>query len=373
MESFLKTHCRDDIPYGYCNIGNICYLFTQLIGFAAILPQIHQIWMYQSVDALHILWPTLLFTSSLTAVFYVFDFEKRAFFKASAVYFPIVYFLFLAEFWIFNKKNPQKRLLFTAVIAIVWACILVVELTVPDGPMKLQWVNVILYSIKILPQLMLNIWLRTTFGQSSISVLLYCLMSSFGYLSICLLEVPLQFQMMYYLSSSLAYMNAIQVLWYPRPTVPKKKTQTYGTMHDPMDYTIPFEEHQKQNEDIELNEHKESENEEMNVDAIVKACSSNETSCVASYGRSQTINVVGYFHRLKEKSCIEIALLIYLCIGLIAFTVGLAVRADTFWTIFGPLSMFAVLFLTSLYRDYNEGSLSCYFFTDMHYRIFGES
>ena len=123
-----------------------------MIGFAAILPQIHQIWMYQSVDALHILWPTLLFTSSLTSVFYVFDFEKRAFFKASAVYFPIVYFLFLAEFWIFNKKNPQKRLLFTAVIAIVWACILVVELTVPDGPMKLQWVNVILYSIKILPQ-----------------------------------------------------------------------------------------------------------------------------------------------------------------------------------------------------------------------------
>ena len=58
---------------------------------------------------------------------------------------------------------------------------------------------------------MLNIWLRTTFGQSSISVLLYCLMSSFGYLSICLLEVPLETQMMYYLSSSLAYMNAIQV------------------------------------------------------------------------------------------------------------------------------------------------------------------
>lgn len=163
MESFLKTHCREDIPYDYCNIGNICYLFTQLIGFAAILPQIHQIWMYQSVDALHILWPTLLFTSSLTQVFYVFDFERRAFFKASAVYFPVVYFLFLTEFWIFNKKNPQKRLLFTAVIAIVWACLLVVELTVPDGPLKLRWVTVVLYSIKILPQVcLLILWILDT-------------------------------------------------------------------------------------------------------------------------------------------------------------------------------------------------------------------
>ena len=151
-------------------------------------------------------------------------------------------------------------------------------------------------------------------------------------------------------------------------------------MHDSTDYAVPFEDHQvvyKNNEDgdIELPDaHKESENEGIDVDAIVKACSSTEASCrVASYGRSQTINLVGHFHRLKEKNCIEITLLAYLSIGLVAFTVGLAVRSNIFWAVFGPLSIFGVLFLTSLYRDYNEGSLSCYFFTDIHYRLFGES
>lgn len=149
-------------------------------------------------------------------------------------------------------------------------------------------------------------------------------------------------------------------------------------MHDPTDYTIPFEEQvtYKNNDEVDIGLSDtpiEPENEGLDVDAIVRACSSNETSCVASYGRSQTINLVGYFHRLKEKNCIEIALLTYLVTGLIAFTVGLAVRADTFWTVFGPLSIFIILLFTSLYRDYKEGSLSFYFFTDIHYRIFGES
>lgn len=149
-------------------------------------------------------------------------------------------------------------------------------------------------------------------------------------------------------------------------------------MHDPTDYTIPFDEQvaYKSNDEVDLglsDTPKEPENEGIDVDAIVRACSSNETSCVASYGRSQTINLVGYFHRLKEKNCIEVGLLVYLVIGLIAFTVGLAIRSNTFWTVVGPLSIFVMLLITSLYRDYKEGSLSCYFFTDIHYRMFGGS
>lgn len=158
MQEFLKTHCRSDLDKEFCDIGNICYLFTQIIGFTAILPQIHQIWMYQSVDALHILWPTTLVTASLTQAFYVFALEKRTFFKISAVYFPVIYTLFLIEFWLFSRKNGQKKLLYAALCIILWASILTLELTVsfPDGASKLEWITVVVYSIKILPQVNLT-------------------------------------------------------------------------------------------------------------------------------------------------------------------------------------------------------------------------
>lgn len=166
-------------------------------------------------------------------------------------------------------------------------------------------------------------------------------------------------------------------MWYPKPEFPKKKKHTYGTMTDSQDYSIPFEErntvYKPDEENIELPVTQKEEKEEYDIDAIIKLTSSKETSYGSSFGRSQTINIVGYCHRLKQKSCVEMLLLTYLIAGLIAFTIGLGIRTNTFWTVFGPVSMFFMLFLTSLYRDYREGSLSCDFFSEIHYKVFGDS
>ena len=106
---------------------------------------------------------------------------------------------------------------------------------------------------------------------------------------------------------------------------------------------------------------------------IVKIISSNETSSAASsLGRSQTINLVGYYERIRQKTWWEILLLAYLIVGLFMYTVGLCITANTFWAVFGPVSMFGLLFFTSLYRDYQEGSLSCCFLTELRYKVFGD-
>lgn len=154
MTSFLKIHCRNEWSVHICDIGNICSLFADLIGFSSLLPQIYQTWNYKSVEAMHVLWPTALFTASLANTFYIFATEKRAFFKISAVYFPIVYMLFLSEFWFYTKKNPIKKLSYAAVCVIFWACLLTIELTVsfPDGSKKLEWITVVVFSINIIPQ-----------------------------------------------------------------------------------------------------------------------------------------------------------------------------------------------------------------------------
>ena len=152
--SFLKTYCRADLSFRYCDLGNIFALFWQIIGFTAVLPQIHQIWAFQTVDAVHVLWPTILVTSSLANAFYVFSVEKRSFFKLAAVYYPIIYMIFLIEFWLLTKKSAQKKLLYAAICIIVWASLLTIELTVSfsDGAKKLNWISIVFYSLKIVPQ-----------------------------------------------------------------------------------------------------------------------------------------------------------------------------------------------------------------------------
>ena len=100
------------------------------------------------------LWPTILLTASLANSFYVFSVEKRTFFKLAAVYYPIVYLIFLIEFWLLTKKSAQKKLLYAAVCTIMWASLLTIELTVSyaDGAKKLNWISIVFYSVKIVPQ-----------------------------------------------------------------------------------------------------------------------------------------------------------------------------------------------------------------------------
>lgn len=156
--SFWKTYCRDDLSFRYCDLGNIFSVFWQIIGFTAILPQIHLVWATQTVEAVHVLWPTILMTAALSNTFYVFSVDDRAFFKLASVYYPIIYVIFLVEIWLLTKKNAQKKLLYAAVCIILWASLLTIELTVSfsDGAKKLNWVSIVLYSIKIVPQVSCN-------------------------------------------------------------------------------------------------------------------------------------------------------------------------------------------------------------------------
>ena len=159
----------------------------------------------------------------------------------------------------------------------------------------------------------------------------------------------------------------LQVIWYPRPVLQKERRINYGTIIDSQDYSVPFEDRNiviAVDENIQMTTTKES---------TFRVGSSHETSYASSYANSQTVSIVAYFRRLKEKVWWQILILLYLFIALILLAVGLGFTVNTFWAIFGPVSMFAVLFITSLFRDYKEGNLSCYFWSDMRYRLFGTS
>ena len=170
--------------------------------------------------------------------------------------------------------------------------------------------------------------------------------------------------------STLIFIKLIfQVIWYPKPILLKDRHINYGTIIDSQDYSVPFEDRnavisETNDENIEMTIKKETEN---------RSGSSHETSYASSSERNQTIDIVSYFRRLKETAWWQNVILIYLFLSLILFTVGLGVSANTFWTVFGPVSMFIVLFITSLYRDFKEGALHCYFWSDIHYQLFETS
>ena len=139
-------------------------------------------------------------------------------------------------------------------------------------------------------------------------------------------------------------------------------------MQDSQDYSIPFEDRyqtftrtpEERESDATVRESPGSSEVIVPPDNMIKILSSCETSSGASLnGRSQTINVIRYYERLKVKSCWEVMVLVYLMAGLVVFTVGLCITANTFWAVCGPVSMFILLFLSSLHRDYQEGSLDC--------------
>jgi len=378
--SFLQTDCRSDLPPHICDLGNVFAVFWQLIGFTAILPQIHLIWQYQSVRAVHVLWPTMLFTASLAYAFNVFAVERRLFFKLAAVYYPIVYFILLVEFWLLTKKSAQKKLLYAAVCTILWACLLTIGLTVnfSDGVQRLNWISIVFYSVKIIPQLLLNIFMRTTSGQSSISVLLYCMEASCAFLSTYLLEQELEYRVMHYMSTSLYYINGIQVAWYVSYRTETIEKIHYGsTIHESQDYSAPFEERNNiglhrtlQNEELEMKDSVDKTivgggvvGGDTNLLAeggnMVKVISSCEGSLRVSLGEGHSLDMSSYYQRLKMKSCWEIMLLFYLVGGLGGFTIALCVTANTFRAICGPVSMFGMLFISSLIRDCKDGALQC--------------
>lgn len=153
-------------------------------------------------------------------------------------------------------------------------------------------------------------------------------------------------------------------------------------MGESQDYSAPFDERHKINaappptmssaaDDDELELQRQLQ-QQQRPEYMVKIVSSNETSMGSSLSRSQTINLIGYYERFKQKSWWEMGLLLYLMFGLFVYTIGLCITANTFWAVFGPVSMFCFLFVASLHRDYQEGSLRCSFLSDFRYMIFGD-
>ncbi|XP_070560814.1 uncharacterized protein [Ptychodera flava] len=213
----LTQNCRLEWPEAVCIFANVCGLTSTAIWFVVLFPQIVKNWRRKSVVGLSILWATANFTASLINLFFVLRIGQLPLYvKISAVYMPVLELSLLVQFWIYGTQyNSKLKWAYLMACLLLWAVIIIVQL-LTDVYMEFQWCAIVLWSVETFPQVVLNMQRMSTSGQSTHSVALALFGKTTDFLSNYLLILPLQSVVMTYYSSTMAYINGVQVLWYWR-------------------------------------------------------------------------------------------------------------------------------------------------------------
>ncbi|CAH1802004.1 unnamed protein product [Owenia fusiformis] len=212
----LLQNCRPGWPGGVCIFANICGFISNGIWFTVLVPQLWKNFRRKSVIGLSVLWATANFTASLNNLFFVFKLGALPLYvKIEAVYMPILELTMLMQFMRYGVHPLRNKLLYLCACALTWSIIIAIQLAA-NVYQEMQWISVTLWCIETFPQVMLNMKRRSTSGQSTYSVSLSMIGKTTDFLSNYLLVMPLQNIIMIYFSSSLAYINGIQVALYPR-------------------------------------------------------------------------------------------------------------------------------------------------------------
>ncbi|XP_033744604.1 uncharacterized protein LOC117330433 [Pecten maximus] len=213
----LERNCRPEWALWTCVAANICGLTSTTLWFLVLLPQVYKNFRRKSVVGLSILWATANFTASLVNIFFVFLYASLPVYSSiNAVYMPILEFTILVQFWLYNSEFSKKaKYCYAAGCAVIWGTIITIQLTTRMFA-EMQWVAITLWCVETLPQIVLNLKLRSTSGQSTRSAVIATIGKMTDFLATYGLVIPLQYVVMAYFSSSVAYVNGIQIAWYYR-------------------------------------------------------------------------------------------------------------------------------------------------------------
>ncbi|XP_066018233.1 uncharacterized protein [Pocillopora verrucosa] len=214
--NLLYENCRKTWPKAWCAFANVCGFISCAIWLFVLFPQICKNRKRRSVEGLSILWATANFTASLANFFFAFSVALPMYIRILAVCMSILEFYILLQFWYYSKHTMRMKLSYGAVCVLIWIAVISLDLSVTDAAEKVQWLAIVLWSIESFPQIILNMRRRTTDGQSTLSVVITLVGKTTDFLANYLLLLPARYVVMTYFSCTLAFINGIQVIWYPK-------------------------------------------------------------------------------------------------------------------------------------------------------------
>jgi len=342
----LYDNCHKAWPNAQCGFGNVCGDISDIIWFVVLVPQIWKNWKRRSVEGLSILWASANFTGSLVNGFFVFSNSLPLYIKISAVYLPILEFSILVQFWFYSKHSVKMKVLYGMGCFLVWIAVIIVELSVENAAPDVQWIAIVLWSAESFPQVILNMHLRKTSGQSTPSVVIGVIGKTTDFLSNYLLRLPPQYVIMTYFSSTLVYINGVQVIWYLKPQL-KNTTMIHPT----------YGGNRALNEEpLEVDDCDECSligDPEGSVEADRASEEKMASVC------TQVIPTTDFSARIRGIPSYQRLFAVYLCLAVAVFSVCVCLNTPSNWGIFAPPVVFVVLLCALLYRNYREGRMHC--------------
>ena len=224
----LDQNCDESLRPSVCVAANVLGLASTGLWFIVLVPQVVKNFWRRSVAGLSFLWALANFTASLVNLFFAFTIQLPLYSKVNAVYMPVLELTILLQFLLFHKLAWRRKLLFLASCLLLWGTIVELELCLPHPATEnLEWIAIVLWSVETFPQVVLNAQLRSTQGQSTLSVLITICGKTTDFLSTYALEMPLKYVIMAYFSSSMGLTNG----WQVRHTVIIILTSAIYTQH----------------------------------------------------------------------------------------------------------------------------------------------
>ncbi|KAI1313080.1 hypothetical protein EDD11_002717 [Mortierella claussenii] len=224
----LEENCDINLPNWLCVVANICGYTSNVIWFLVLLPQLIKNYRRKSTVGLSFIWASCNFCASLINLFFILNIDVPLFTQISGWYMPVLEALMLLQFALYSKASTSWKGLLAAVCLTIYSIAIALECLDALGEhtsSKLVWVSIVLWSIETYFQVVLNMKRRSVDGQSYISLGLSLMGKTTDVVMQFSLIMPVQYVYMTYFSSTLAYVNIIQLLlymprkWYTKPAV----------------------------------------------------------------------------------------------------------------------------------------------------------
>lgn len=213
----LLDRCIQEYPEGICIIGNLCGYFSSVLWFLVLLPQLAKNYRRKSVEGLSLGWAMANFLAALLNGFFIFSNANifPLFTKISAGYMPIIEFFILVQFAIYlESESKLKDRIYWIIGSVAFIVIITIGTIFPSLTPYFAWAAIVLWSIELIPQIYINQKLRSTRGQSTLSLFLTFLGKTTDFGSAFSLDLPDQYLVLAYFSSTQAYIDISQFFWF---------------------------------------------------------------------------------------------------------------------------------------------------------------
>ena len=169
----LTLQCHSDLTAVLCGFATFCYYVSSTSFNISLVPQIHKNAYLRSTNGLSTLWAASLFTATLVHGFFIFHItDSIIYFKISSVIYSLSACIILVQLWMYSKQNIQLKLTIFGICMVIWVALLSVEFVVPqpDTSKTLEWIAVVLFSVDLLPQVRVSIFVIGIFSLMNTSL-----------------------------------------------------------------------------------------------------------------------------------------------------------------------------------------------------------